>query len=143
MRYAQVYDRLTPKQEELLAQIADVAKESRGEPTFRVESTKTAPTRFYVSDTSDEKSSTEWPGAKVALAVLDELGLVHMHSDSLFVLRQAALTYPRWRNRPRWLRWLSVKWDSWESDVRGGLITIVASVAASLVITVLTNLLLR
>lgn len=134
MGYAQDYDKLTPKQGELLAQIAGAAKELGGEPTFLALFEKGVTTEFLASG---ERFSTEWSGAKIALAVFDKLGLVHMHSDSLFALRQAALEYPEWRKLPNWCRRLSVMWDSWESEVRGGIITIVASVLASVAVSLI------
>lgn len=141
MGYARVYDKLTPKQGDLLAEIADTAKELGGEPMFLAVSEMGGTTHFVASGTEGGRFSIEWSGATAALAVLDELGLVHLESDSSFSLRQGALNYSGWRNKPRWQRWLSVKWDSWEADVRGGIITIVTSVGASLLFTLLVNLL--
>jgi hypothetical protein len=136
----QDYDKLTPKQGELLRQIVELASEAGGEPLFDY--------TVYVPDVgigcSGGKFRTEWFGAVGAFDVFEELGfVVRRHRKDVgvthFALRKKALDYPRWRSRPRWWRWLSVKWDSWESDVRGGLITIVVSVLASLAVALLTN----
>jgi hypothetical protein len=148
MGNAQTYDKLTPKQSELLAKITDVAEEVGSEPLL-VATLRNDGVALALGDATAQRThlhtEEDWSAADAALSVLHEFRLVKIikveGQNIFFALRQEALDYPGWRSRPRWQRWLSVKWDSWESDVRGGIITIVTSVGASLLFTLLVNLL--
>jgi hypothetical protein len=140
----QVYDKLTPKQGELLAGIAALAKRAGGEPVVQAHRTKDGAEILATTDRVDVyRYESHWLGAQFALGVFEELELIHMDVDapgeSEFWLRQGALDYARWHKLPGWIRWLHIKWDSWESDVRGGIVTIAVSVLASLAISLLTN----
>jgi hypothetical protein len=138
---AQDYDKLTSKQGELLAKIVTVAKEVGGEPMF--DYTVYDP-EIGISGGGTE-FKTDWFGAVGAFEVFEQLGFIVRKKVGAslfqFFLREKAFGYPEWRELPRWQRRLSVAWDSLRADVRGGVITIVASVLASLAVTLLSRLL--
>lgn len=147
MGYAGTYDELTPEQGKLLAGIVALAEKAGGEPKFVAHKARSGYAEFFATVDRAEVHTYEsdWLGTNAGLKLFEELNLIHIQLDdtyeSVFFLRQAALDYPKWGKWPTLIRSFLVKWDSWESDMRGGVITIVTSVGASLLFTLLVNLL--
>jgi hypothetical protein len=149
MGYPQDYDKLTPMQGELLADIVRCVKSIGDEPRL-IAREERGILRIYTTLDSPPVHKSDWSGAYILLRDLGERGFIQVEPtgnvttpEAKFALTHKAFSYPKWRKRPRWHRRLSVMWDSWKSEVRGGIITIAVSVGSSLLVTLLTNVLFR
>ena len=137
------YD-LTEQQGNLLLEIIGLGHRTQLDALFTAHPSANK-TVFTVVST-DQRYSTEWPGAFTALDYLHHNGFIHRSykhdeppREEHFQLTKKGLDCAEWTKLPRLVRWAKDKWSVWGSDVRPAVIAVLFTVPMAIATTLVTE----